>query len=59
MEDLRPRRYVRMSTETEQLFEDVVMTPEDAGDVNEKLAADGERYRWVPYGTREGEGMAA
>lgn len=48
-------RYVRINTETEELFQDLLLFPEEADRLNEKLAADCSEFRWVPYGPRAGE----
>jgi hypothetical protein len=57
----RARLYARIdeSSEPELVYEDRLMTPEHAAGVNEKLAADGEPYRWRAYGSREGDSVAA
>lgn len=54
----RAKRYVRINTETDELFQDVSLFPDEVDRLNEKLAADGSEFRWVPYGTRE-EDVAA
>jgi hypothetical protein len=53
------RRYVRLNTETDQLFQDVLLFPDEADRMNEKLAADGSDFRWVLYGAAAGEAIAA
>jgi hypothetical protein len=53
------KRFVRINTETDELFQDVTLMPEEAACLNEKLAADCSEYRWVPYGSREGDTVAA
>lgn len=53
MSDIRSRRYVRINTETDELFQDVALFPDEAAHLNEKLAADGSEFRWVPYGAEE------
>ena len=59
MDNIRTRRYVRLNVETNELFQDVALFPDEVSRLNEKLAADGSEFRWVPYGTREGDVVAA
>ena len=47
------RHYVLLDTETEELKQDEFLTEEDAQDINEKLAADGSPYRWIPWEEQE------
>lgn len=49
----RRRRYVRINTETDELFQDIDLFAEEADRLNEKLAADGSDFRWMPYGAEE------
>lgn len=53
------KRFVRINIETDELFQDVALMPEEADRLNEKLAADGSEFRWMAYGTREGDSVAA
>lgn len=53
------KRFVRINTETDELFQDVALMPEEADRLNEKLAADGSKYRWMAYGSRAGDVIAA
>lgn len=55
----RSRRFVRINTATDELFQDVSLFPDEADRLNEKLAADGSDFRWVPYGQREEDSVAA
>lgn len=55
----RSRRYVRINTETDELHQDVSLFPDEVDRLNEKLAADGSEFRWVAYGQREGDSVAA
>jgi hypothetical protein len=59
MDNISTRRYVRLNIETDELFQDVSLFPEEVSHLNEKLAADGSEFRWVPYGQREGDAVAA
>ena len=59
MTDTRSRRFVRINTQTDELFQDLLLFPEEVEHLNVKLAADGSEYRWVPYGQREGDYAAA
>jgi hypothetical protein len=52
------RRYVRIDTATEELYQDLLLFPEEADRLNEKLAADGSEFRWAPYGAVETEAAA-
>ena len=54
-----PRRYVRINMNSDALLEDEMFTPEDARDANERLAADGSIYRWIPFADEPGEVNAA
>lgn len=56
---VRARLYVRIDEETGLAYEDQAMTEEDARDINEKLAADGEPFRWRAYAERAGDAVAA
>ena len=53
------RRFVRINTATDELYQDVSLFPEEVDRLNEKLAADGSDYRWVPYGQRADDSVAA
>lgn len=53
------RRFVRINTETDEMFQDLALMPEEADRLNEKLAADGSEFRWMAYGSREGDVIAA
>lgn len=55
MDNLNSRRYVRINTVTDELYQDVLLFPDEVDRLNEKLAADGSEFRWVPYGQREGD----
>lgn len=52
------RTYFRLNTDTDEVFQDLPMLPEEADRLNEKLEADGSEFRWVPYGQRK-EDVAA
>lgn len=52
------RRYVRLNQATDELFEDLILFPEEADRLNARLAADGSEFRWMAYGTREEEKAA-
>ena len=56
---VRERLYVRIDESTDLTYEDQVMTEEDARDINEKLAADGEPFRWRAYAERGTDCAAA
>ena len=55
LEEVELVLYVKIHTTTNELFEEEEMLAEDAVDRNERLAADGSPYRWLPYGSREEE----
>jgi len=57
--NVNKRLYVRLNTETDELFQDVLLFPEEADRINEKLAAEASNFRWVPYGAAAGEAVAA
>lgn len=52
---VRELLYARVHKFTSIVFEEEMMPEVDAIDRNERLAADGSPYRWLPYGTREGD----
>jgi hypothetical protein len=53
------RLYVRMNVLTGILYEDEVMCAGVAARLNEELDFEGSVSRWMPYGTREGDAIAA
>lgn len=55
----RSKRYVRINTETGDVYQDDFFTEDEAANINQKLAADGDPVRWLPYGQREGDSVAA
>jgi hypothetical protein len=55
MNDLGPRRYVLLNTQTDELHQDDMLTPDEADNINSRLAGKGEPYRWQPYGARKGD----
>lgn len=54
-----PRRYVRIDTENGDVYEDDFFTEDEVININQKLAADGEPDRWLPYAERAGDSVAA
>ena len=59
MDNISKRRYVRLNTKTDEMYQDVLLFPDEATHFNQKLAADASEFRWVPYGQREGDAVAA
>jgi hypothetical protein len=43
------RHFVLYNVNTEELHQDQLFTTEDAQDSNERLAADGSEFRWIPW----------
>lgn len=56
---MEQKRYVRIDTETGDVYQDDFFTEDEVLNINAKLAADGSDLRWVPYGQRAGESVAA
>ena len=46
------KRYVQVNEETEQLGNDVTLTPDVADNKNQALASQGSPWRWRPFATR-------
>lgn len=44
-----PHRYVRLNLNTDNLLEDDFLTPEEAANINAKLAAEGSIFKWIPF----------
>ncbi len=55
----RKQRFVRINTETDEMFQDLLLFSDEVAHLNEKLAADGSEFRWVPYGQRKEDSVAA
>jgi len=50
---VEPHRFVLLNIKTDELYQDEILTEEDARDINEKYAADGSEYRWIPWAEQE------
>ncbi|HEY2496451.1 MAG TPA: hypothetical protein VGK24_05230 [Candidatus Angelobacter sp.] len=59
MDDIRAKRYVRVDTLTDELFQDATFTEFEDDHYNQKLAADGSNFRWLAYAERDGDRVAA
>jgi hypothetical protein len=56
---MEPQLYYRWNIATDELFEDVLLLPEEAQRMNEKLEAENSEFRWMLYGQSEEESVAA